>query len=93
MNINIASTHCNHHILLVHEKEVLHASETHHSSSTDVYQLSIAHLVEKHKYFYNKDDIWKGTTMQPITIIQDPTHSAQSTHAKISKTSHVNHSI
>jgi hypothetical protein len=45
MNINIASTHRNHHILLVHEKEVLHASETYHSSSTDVYQLSITHLV------------------------------------------------
>jgi hypothetical protein len=45
MNINIASTHCNHHILLVHEKEVLHTSVTYHSSSTDVYQLSIAHQV------------------------------------------------
>jgi hypothetical protein len=46
MNINIASTHHNHHILLVHEKEVLHASGTYHLSSTDVYQLSIAHLVD-----------------------------------------------
>jgi hypothetical protein len=73
MNINIASTHCNHHFLLIHKKEVLHASGTYHSSSTNVYQLSIAHLVDKHKYLYNKDDIWKGTTMQPITIIQDPT--------------------
>jgi hypothetical protein len=33
-------------ILLVHEKDVLHASETYHSSSTDVYQLSIAHLAD-----------------------------------------------
>jgi hypothetical protein len=31
--------------------------------------------------------------MQPITIIQDPTRSAQSTHASISKTRHVIHSI
>jgi hypothetical protein len=31
--------------------------------------------------------------MQPITIIHDPTHSAQSTHAKINKTSHVNQSM
>jgi hypothetical protein len=45
-NINIASTHRNHHILLVHEKEVLYASETYHSSSTDAYQLSISHLVD-----------------------------------------------
>jgi hypothetical protein len=33
-------------ILLVQEKEVLHASETYHLSFTDVYQLSIAHLVD-----------------------------------------------
>jgi hypothetical protein len=44
--MNISSTHRNHHILLVHEKEVLDANETYHSSSTDVYQLSIAHLVD-----------------------------------------------
>jgi hypothetical protein len=44
-------------------------SGTYHSSSTGVYQLSTTHLVDKHKYFYNKDDIRKGTTMQPITII------------------------
>jgi hypothetical protein len=31
--------------------------------------------------------------MKPITITQDPTRSAQSTLAKIVKTSHVNHSI
>jgi hypothetical protein len=68
-------------------------SGTYHYSSTSVYQLSIAHLVDKHKYFYNKDDIWKGTTMQPITIIQDPIRNAQTTQAKISKTSHVNQSI
>jgi hypothetical protein len=80
-------------ILPVHEKEVLHASVTYHLFSTDVYQLSIAHQVDKYKYFYNKDDIRKGTIMQPITIIQDPTCSAQSTHAKISKISHVNHAI
>jgi hypothetical protein len=68
-------------------------SGTYCSSSTDVYQLSIAHLVDKHKYFYNKDDIRKGTTMQSITIIRDPTHNAQSTHANTSKTSHVNQFI
>jgi hypothetical protein len=55
--MNIASTHCNHHIFLVHEKEVLHVSGTYHSTSTGVYQLSIEHLVNKHKYFYNKDDM------------------------------------
>jgi hypothetical protein len=42
MNINIASTHHNHHTFLVHEKDVLHVSGTYHSSSTDVYQISIA---------------------------------------------------
>jgi hypothetical protein len=47
-------------------------SGTYHSSSTNGYQLRIAHVVDKHKYFYNKDDIRKGTTMQPITIIQEP---------------------
>jgi hypothetical protein len=31
--------------------------------------------------------------MQPITIIQDPTYNAQSTHTKTSKTSHVNHAM
>jgi hypothetical protein len=31
--------------------------------------------------------------MQPITIVQDTTRSAQSTHVKISKISHVNHSM
>jgi hypothetical protein len=31
-------------ILLVQEKDVLHVSGTYHSSSTDVYQLSIPHL-------------------------------------------------
>jgi hypothetical protein len=45
MNINIASTQRNQHILLVHEKEVLHLSGTYHSSSIDVYQLSISYLV------------------------------------------------
>jgi hypothetical protein len=56
-NMNIASTHCNHHIFLVHEKEVLHVSGAYHLTSTGVYQLSIEHLVNKHKYFYNKDDM------------------------------------
>jgi hypothetical protein len=37
----------NHHILLVLEREVLHASGSYHSSSTDGYQLSITHLVIK----------------------------------------------
>jgi hypothetical protein len=64
-------------------------SGTYHSTSTGVYQLSIAHLVDKHKYLYINDDIMKGTTMQPITIIQSPIRNAQINHAKISKTSHV----
>jgi hypothetical protein len=63
MNINRLSTHCNHHFLLVHEEEVLHVTVIYHSSPTDVYQLSIAHLIDKYKYFYNKDAIQKGTTM------------------------------
>jgi hypothetical protein len=50
---------------------ILHASGTYYSSTTDGYQQRIAHLVDKHKYFYNKDDMQKGTTMQPITIIQE----------------------
>jgi hypothetical protein len=40
------STHHIQTVLLVHEREVLHASGTYHSTSTDVYQLSIAHLAE-----------------------------------------------
>jgi hypothetical protein len=54
-------------------------SGTYHSTSTDDNQLSVAHLVEKDRYIYNKDNIWKGgTTMQPITISsKNPTHSAQ----------------
>jgi hypothetical protein len=33
-------------ILLVHKREVLHASGTYHSTCTDVYQLNIAYLVK-----------------------------------------------
>jgi hypothetical protein len=66
---------------------------TYHSTSTGVYQLSVAHLVNKQKYFYNKDDIRKGTIMQSITIIQGPICNAQTAHAKISKTSHINQSM
>jgi hypothetical protein len=46
-------------------------SETYHSTFTDGYQLRIAYLVDKDKYIYNKGNIWKGITMQPITIIQE----------------------
>jgi hypothetical protein len=35
-------------------------SGTYHSTSTDDNQLSVAHLVEKDRYIYNKDNIWKG---------------------------------
>jgi hypothetical protein len=72
ININVASTH---HISLNPSsswKKILHVSGMYHSTSTGGYQLSIAHLVDKHKYFYNKDDIRKGTTIQPIIIIQEP---------------------
>jgi hypothetical protein len=31
--------------------------------TTEVYQLSIAHLVDKHKYIYNKDNVQKDTTV------------------------------
>jgi hypothetical protein len=58
-----------HDNLLVHEREVLLTSGTYHSTSIIIYHLSIAHLVDKHKYFYNKDNIRKGTTMQPIIIL------------------------
>jgi hypothetical protein len=47
-------------------------SGTYHSTSTNDYQLSVAHLVIKGKYIYNKGNICKGTTIQPITIIQEP---------------------
>jgi hypothetical protein len=50
---------------------VLHVSGTYHSTYTDGYQLRIAHLVDKDKYIYNNGNIIKGTTMQPITIIQE----------------------
>jgi hypothetical protein len=64
--------------LLVYEREVLLVTGTYHSTSTKIYHLSIAHLVNKHKYFYNKDNIRKGTTMQHITISsKNPTRSAQ----------------
>jgi hypothetical protein len=63
------------------KREALHVSKTYHSTSTDGYQLRIAHLIDKDKYIYNKGNIWKGTTMQPITIIQNPIRNTQSTHA------------
>jgi hypothetical protein len=47
-------------------------SGTYHSTSTDGYQLRIEHLVDKDKYIYNMGNIWKGTTMQPITVTQEP---------------------
>jgi hypothetical protein len=50
----------------------LHTSGSYHSTSTDGYKLRIAHLVDKDKYIYNKGNIQKGTTMKPITIIQEP---------------------
>jgi hypothetical protein len=50
-------------------------------TSTYGYQLRIAHLVDKDKYIYNKGNIRKGTTMQPIMIIQNPKCNAQTTHA------------
>jgi hypothetical protein len=56
-------------ILLVHKRGVLYASGFYHSTSTDGYQLRIAVLVIKIIQL-NKDNIWKGATMQPITIKQ-----------------------
>jgi hypothetical protein len=50
---------------------VIYASGSYHSTSIDGYQLSIAYLLVKDKYIYNKGNIWKGITMQPITIIQE----------------------
>jgi hypothetical protein len=47
-------------------------SGIYHLTYTDDYQLRIAHLVSKDKYIYDKGNIWKGTTIQPITIIQEP---------------------
>jgi hypothetical protein len=54
------------------KRGVLPAGGTYHSTSVDGYQLCIAHIVDKDKYIYNKGNIRKGTTMQPITIIQEP---------------------
>jgi hypothetical protein len=54
------------------KRGALYGSGTYHSTFTNGYQLRIAHLVNKDKYIYNKANIWKGTTMQPITIIQEP---------------------
>jgi hypothetical protein len=54
------------------KRGALYVSGTYHSTSTDGYQLHIAHLVDKDKYIYNKDNIQKGTTMQLVTIIQEP---------------------
>jgi hypothetical protein len=45
MNINLYSH--TQDTILVHKREVLHASGAYHSSSTDGYKLSIAHLVTK----------------------------------------------
>jgi hypothetical protein len=79
MNINIASTH---HILLVHERKVLHASGIYDSTSTGGYQLRIGHLVVKVIHLQS-EQYRKGATMQPITSSssKDPIHSAQASHA------------
>jgi uncharacterized iron-regulated protein len=71
MNINKASTHRIQDILLVHERKVLHASGTYHSTSTGGYQLRISHLVVKVIHL-QQGDIRKDTIMQHITssIIQ-----------------------
>jgi hypothetical protein len=60
---------CEKYILLAHEKE---GSSHIYSTSTDGYQLRIEHLVDKDKYIYNMGNICKGTTMQPITVTQEP---------------------
>jgi hypothetical protein len=44
--ITITSTHHNQNILLVHERGAVYVSGTYHPTSTDGYQLHIAHLVE-----------------------------------------------
>jgi hypothetical protein len=46
LNMNITSTQHIHNNLLMYKREVLHVSGAYHSTSTDGYQLSIAHLVE-----------------------------------------------
>jgi hypothetical protein len=51
------------------KRGVLYTSGIYHSSSTDGYQLSIAHLVIKVVQLH-KDSVWKAAIMQPITIIQ-----------------------
>jgi hypothetical protein len=73
ININVYSSYIQ-DIILVHEGGggVLNESGTYHSTSTNGYQLCIAHLVDKDKCIYNKGNIQKSTTMQPITIIQEP---------------------
>jgi hypothetical protein len=72
MNINIASTH---HISINPSSSWKKGPKCEWDLPLFFYRclsLSIVHLVDKHKYFYNKDDIRKGTTMKPITIIQEP---------------------
>jgi hypothetical protein len=52
------------------KRGALYASGTYHLTTTDGYQLRIAHLDVKVIQLH-KDSIWKGTTMQPISIIQE----------------------
>jgi hypothetical protein len=55
----------------------IYVSGTYHSISIDGNQLCIADLVVKVIQLH-KDSIWKGTTMQPITINQEyPIRNAQ----------------
>jgi hypothetical protein len=71
------------------KRGVLYASGTYHSTYTDGYQLSIAHLVIKVVQLHN-DSVRKGATMQPITIIQqDPTCSSQYTTCNKNKARHM----
>jgi hypothetical protein len=68
-------------ILLVHKREVLHASGTYHSSSTDDYQLNIAHLVTKSNTSITRVRVEGYYHATYHITIQDSTCSAQSTHA------------
>jgi hypothetical protein len=73
MNTNIFSTHHIHHNLLVYETGVLHVSGTYHLSSTDDYhQLSITHLVDKHKISRYKDTYGRVLPCNLSLFIQEP---------------------
>jgi hypothetical protein len=67
---------------------ILHASGTYHSTSTDDYQRSIAHLVVKDNTSTSRiNRIELSCNLSPLS--KNPIHNVQSTHAKINKASNI----